>query len=388
MLVNKIMRKIINKHWLTPAVLAVFFSLSLSATAFAQHTFGEIEVTPSVSVIESYDDNISMTNTNEKSGCSTILRGGFDAKYEGKLDNGGLSAYLQRQMFSSNSNFDNNEVDITGRYSRELSKYDRYTLEDAFVHAAEPTSFSDAFGNASGRYSYDRNRFNFSYFKDITKQLTTIYRYGNEWTDYSRSNLNGSFYNSIGAGLEYAFDSATIGLLDYGLGYRDYEQGGNVVSNSLTGGLRRYLTSQMYLQGVTGLDFIKPVNGGNLTEPVFTLSLVDDVDDATQTNLTYTKEFVTSSSNSDVFDRWQFSAGITRQMMERLSGRLNAFYGEGKYDNSGREDKLTGVRLGFVYDLSRSTQGTLSYSYTKVDSTLISESYTRNSVSAGIRVKF
>jgi uncharacterized protein (PEP-CTERM system associated) len=89
-----------------------------------------------------------------------------------------------------------------------------------------------------------------------------------------------------------------------------------------------------------------------------------------------------------MFDRWQFSAGIKRQMLERLGGNLNAFYGEGQYDTDKREDKFTGASIELTYDINRSTQGVLSYNYSKTDSNVATSGYTRNYASAGIKMEF
>ncbi|MFA6385091.1 MAG: hypothetical protein WCY10_06990, partial [Candidatus Omnitrophota bacterium] len=110
------MDKTMKERWLC-AVSLVIFSLTITVPAFAgTHKIGNVEIIPHASVIEGWDDNISFVKTNEKSDYSATLRLGIDAKYEGHLEKAGLSANVQRQMFNSNTNFDNTSMDILANY--------------------------------------------------------------------------------------------------------------------------------------------------------------------------------------------------------------------------------------------------------------------------------
>ncbi|HOW43240.1 MAG TPA: outer membrane beta-barrel protein [Candidatus Omnitrophota bacterium] len=336
----------------------------------------------------SYDDNITYAQTNEKDDYITTASVGLDAAYEGKTQNLAFTARINQQFFDKYSDFDNTSEHINARYNRELNPYERFSLSDTFTHAEEPSSFEDEFGRTSGRYSYLRNRFNASYSRDFTKEFTGSLRYANEITDYSRNDMSDSYYNRFGVSGDYIFSSKTQGSISYDIAVREFDPGASATINSLGAGGRHYFTSQVYLDGKTGYDFIRSFNNRNYVKPFFQVTLTDDLDATTRASISYSKQYTTNSSTQDLFNQWQFSAGLGNQIFRRLGLGVNAFYGEGTYTVVDVRDTFQGINVGLVYDVADNIKANVSYAYSQTDSNSDTRDYEKNAVTCGLTVLF
>ena len=369
---------------------AVFFFLAalfIPASSFA-YQVGAFDLKVLGSVYETYDDNVAYTKTNKKSDYITNAKIGLSAKYEGKTEGLEFLGNVARHQYKDNNNFDNTSEDFSLSAKKEFSPYDRAILSDTFIHAEEPSSFEDEFGRTSGRYSYNRNRFNLAFSKDLTKEFTLIGRYLNDYDTYSRSGMSDSVQNRLGFEGDYSISSHTTVFGSYDYYRRDFYPGADATTNSLSAGARQYFTSQIFLDANAGLDFITSFNQKDYTKPHLTASLTDDLDDTTRLSLSYDKRFYTNSSTQDLFNYWQTSVTFTKRVFQRLGFDASGFYGKGTYPTLGIQDTLKGASAGLSYDIKQNIKGTLNYSYSKTTSSDSSRDYVRNAVSTGITIEF
>ncbi|MFA5119400.1 MAG: outer membrane beta-barrel protein [Candidatus Omnitrophota bacterium] len=346
----------------------------------------DVEVTGSVS--ESYDDNITYVKDDPKDDFITNVSVGLKTKLEDRTRSLELSGHVIQQFFKEYDSFNNTSEDFSVNFLNDLSKYAHLSLSDTFTHADEPRSFEDEFGRTTGRYSYLKNKFNAAFSKEVKKQLTLSARYGNEAYKYSRDDLSDSYLNSFGLGGDYAFSSQTIGSLSYDFSQRTFDPGESAYTNTLSTALRQYFTKQLYFDGRTGIEFIDAYNGRNYTKPLLYAALTNEFTETTRGSIAFTKQYYTNSSTQDLFNYWQVSSNVTRQLFPRLALNFSGFIGEGEYASLGITDKLKGVSAGFTYDIKKNVRGNLSYSYSTTSSNRTDREYTKNAVTVGMQMVF
>jgi hypothetical protein len=369
------------------AQVIAFIVCSIPASCFAYQA-GAFDLKVLGSLTESYDDNVALTQTNEKDDFVTNAMIGLLARYDGKTEGLEFRGHVTRHDYNDYNNYDNTSEDFSLSAKKEFSAYERAIVSDTFIHAEEPSSFEDEFGRTSGRYSYYRNRFNLAYSKDLSKEFTLIGRYLNDYDTYSRSDMSDSVQNRVGFEGDYIVSSHTTVFGAYDFYQRDFDPGSQATTNSLSAGARQYFTSQVFLDANTGVDFIKSFNNKEYTKPHLTASLTDDFDETTRLSLSYDKRYYTNSSTQDLFNYWQTSLNFNKRVFLRLGFNASGFYGKGTYASFGIEDTLKGAGAGLSYDIKDNIKGTLNYSYSKTTSNVISREYVRNVVSTGITVEF
>ena len=137
-----------------------------------------------------------------------------------------------------------------------------------------------------------------------------------------------------------------------------------------------------------GVDFIAAYNERDYERPLIQASLVNEGDENTHGDLTFVKEYQANPYTEDLFNYWQASTSLTRQVLRRLSGSISGFYGEGDYVTLNITDKLSGVTLGMIYELTKNVKGDFGYRFSHTDSTVNSRDYSKNTVSLGITGEF
>ncbi|MCK4947478.1 MAG: outer membrane beta-barrel protein [Candidatus Aureabacteria bacterium] len=340
------------------------------------------------SASETYDDNITFVNDDKKNDFITNLTLGLSAKYEGKTTTLELGGGITQQIFAANHNYNNLSENLTLNFQQEFSKYDRISINNIFTHTYEPRSFEDEFGRTSGRYGYYRNKFNFDYTRDITKQFSVTAKYANEIDYISREDMKDSYLNRAGIEADYSLSSTTILFVSYDFMNRKFVHDDDSSTNSIASGIRHYLTKQIYFDGRIGVDFIRSYNDENYTRPLISASITDELDENTRLSISFKKEDYTSSYEEDLFNHWRASVLFTRQLAERLSCSLSGFYGEGKYVLLDIKDKLLGASIACSYDFRENLKGNLKYTYSDVNSTIESRKYTKNTVTLGLSIDF
>ncbi len=364
--------------------LGIFF---LPASCFA-YKIGEVELEPSFSIRETYNDNITYVKSGPKSDFITSLDVKINAKCEERTRRLNLAANLGRDFFERHTNFDNTYEDLSLSLSQEFSKYSHVSLNDTFSHSEEPRSFEEEFGRAAGRYSIYRNRFDIDYTRELTRQFSLLARCGFETSQYTRKDLSDSLLNTAGVESGYALSSMTVVSLSYDFSRRDFDPGADASTQSAACGIRQYLNSQLFLDTKAGINFVKAYNNQRYQKPLLYAALTDDIDENTRMKVSFKKEYYTNAYSSDIFNYWELSGAFTRRLSERLSGLISSFYGQGKYITFGIKDKLCGLDMGINYDLSKNVLAGLDYAYSETESNTNSREYKKNTITAGLKVDF
>ncbi|MBU1043063.1 MAG: outer membrane beta-barrel protein [Candidatus Omnitrophica bacterium] len=334
---------------------------------------------------ETYDDNVTYAQSNLIDDFITDIGFGLNLEYLGKRQSWGISGDIVRHSFADRSDFDNTSVNMQANFVNELSKFTRLKLKNDFYYGEEPRSFEEGFGRSEGRYSFYKNKFNLSCEQDVSKQLSLAVRYFNELYDVSRQDLQDSALNGLGIESKYFFNSQFIVNSFYSFALREYDPGNNVQQHTFGGGGRYFFTNQLSVEAKTGFDIIdNNQTMYNTTEPFIDLALINELDQITNMRLGFNQRSYTNESSQDIFDKWQITSALTRQLFARLKGDITAFYGKGTYVESTIDEDLTGVKFGFIYDINPKMKGNVYYSYSEVRSDAINREYIRNAISIGI----
>lgn len=352
------------------------------------YLFEDIEIKPQVTVSQIFDDNITSANANRKKDFITDLSIGLDMKYEGKTDIFGLVGTIRQQLFARESGFNNVSQSLNCNFQKEFSKYDRVDITNNFLHAEEPGSFQDSFGRTSGRYSYCRNRFEFEYVKDLSKPLALLLRYGSEFYNVSRDDLSDSFLHHAGIEIDFIQNWNSRFLLGYDFSIREFDPGNNVSTHDITLGYQRMLNKQLTLKTNVGISFIDAFGSEDLTEPDFSVSLKNEVDETTTFDISFQKDSNSTASTQDIFDSWRVAAGFVRQLARRLSLALSTFYGKGEYNTLNIKDTFTGAKARLNYDLSENSRVFIAYAFSETDSNSKTRCYDKNTTSFGFTFQF
>lgn len=346
-----------------------------------------------IAVSETFDDNVTLANENEREDFITDAGLGVGVKYEGKNRTLELIGSVTQRLFARNSNFDNTTEDVILSFQNEFSEYDRMSLNNFFTHSNEPLFFredffEEQFGRGGGRFEYFRNRFNIDYSRDITKQLTTIVRYDNYLDAFSGVDIEDSLLNKASVEADYLFSSATTALFSYDFTNRRFEGGNDASINTVTAGIRQYITKKLYFDGRTGLNFIDTFDDGNLTKPLYFASFTYQKDTDTIARLSFEKKNDTSPYVEDIFDRWKTTASVSRQLLERLWGSFSVFYGDGEYISSNFKTRLLGANSTLRYDITKYLKGNMTYTFSESDSNIETAGYTKNTFLLGLTAEF
>ena len=371
-------------------IMAIVIALAVLVPARPAQAFhvGNVHVVVGAAAKEAYDDNITYVRDDAKRDFIMNATLSLAADYEGKTMSMSLSTYITQQLFARYSTYNNTSESLNFNLKKEFSWYDRIAMNDYFIHAEEPTSFDQAFGMASGRYGYYKNRYYFNYDRELTKQLAFAANYENDVDIFSREDLANSYLNNVGGGFNYSVTSKTILSALYGFAARSFDPGKSAFTNTGTFGARQYLTEQLYLDGKVGVDYINSFDERTYVKPLFFVSITDEMDKNMTSSLAFKKQFNANAYEQDVFDYWEFSGRFNRQILKRLGLNLTGFFGNGKYDNQNITDNLYGGYAGLAYEINEYLKATLGYSYAQTDSNTASRDYKKNTITAGITGEF
>ncbi len=360
--------------------VVMFFSVSPC------HAKTDLDIIGSAGV--AYDDNVTLAETDPEEDVVNNLRAGLGLKHIGKTHSLALEGGITQQLYSDNDDFNNLSQDLKLEANKDLTEYDRFKITESFIHAEEPTSFEDAFGRTAGRYSSYKNRLSVVREHDFSKQYSGELHYHNALNFYSRDDINDSVLHRFGGGTTYTHSSKTSFQGVYDLTYHHFLKQPDVIINSLTPGLRYYLTPQLFADFKAGVDLIDSFDDRFYARPLFSFELANQADENTELSLKFDQRHITSASRLDLFDSWRTSLRFNRKMSERTEAFLNGFYGEGEYINLDIKEVLQGVGTGITYALNRSLKATLQYSYTNSDSDDNSDDYHRNYSSLALALIF
>ncbi|MCF6158936.1 MAG: hypothetical protein E3K32_10270 [wastewater metagenome] len=347
-----------------------------------------------VSIGETYDDNITFSETDEEEDFVTDISFAVGVSYEGKRNTFGLVGNISSQIFAKNSEFNHVAEDVDLKFMHEFSEQDRINVKNSFYHSEAPLFFRDdffdeQFQRTDGRFDHYRNRLDIDYQKDISKQITGTIWYGNNINAFSGVDIAASYTNEAGIEADYLLSSLTQFSLSYDFRNIQFENDEDATINTVTAGVRQYITKKIYFDGAVGLDFIDSFEDGEeFTRPLYAASFVYEVSDRTEATVSFTKRDETNPYVSDVFHQWRTSVGFKRQLSERLKCALSAFYGDGEYVFSNFEREFLGGRATLGYDITKNLSGNFTYAYSDLNSNISTAEYEKNTVFLGLVAEF
>lgn len=369
-----------RRLWIFLLVLILFPAVTSHAKIF------DVNVNGSAST--KYNDNITFTKDNRKSDVVSDLKIGLELNQEGKTHSLDFEANIIQQIFGHYGEFNNVSENLAFKLKKELTEHDNITLKDGFSHAEEPSSFEDAFGRTSGRYSTYRNNFGVIYNRDVTEQLSVHTDYTNDLTDFSLKSSSDTTAHKVGFGADYTLDSATIFRPNYSFLRRNFDNGPSSDIHEFFTGIRRFLTSKLYLDLEPGIGWISGYDDQNYTRPRYRAALSYDLDDKTVTGISYERSYSTNAYTQDLFDNWRVAANWIAQLSSRLQATFTSFVGEGRYVNSGNKQRILGSAVGLNYELTKNSQTSVAYSFSQQDDKNGTSSYTQNLLMLALTFKF
>jgi hypothetical protein len=125
-----------RSHSLIPLLLAFLVLLGLPATSPAQTT--ERTFTPRISVDETYDDNIDLTHTNEKSDWITTVSPGFNLAVNTQHTKLNLDVSGGRSFYLDHSSRDATRLGTTLSLNQQVSSRLSVLASDTFARTEEP----------------------------------------------------------------------------------------------------------------------------------------------------------------------------------------------------------------------------------------------------------
>ncbi len=340
-------------------------------------------------VYETYDDNIFSSSEDPESDWITDIILGLGIKSERREFEMLISGNLYQQYYVNNSDQNGLYEDLSASLEKSFSQTVTISLEDTFEHYPESETFGALFGKSEEQNSeYISNYFTSELSINMTRQFAVGFSYNNTVVKNEEDIMPDSVLHEPGGYFAYSFNSANILKAGYIYGRMKYDSGNKIISHRGYGDYQRYFTRQFYSVLSGGYDYIREDATDVVSKSYMgSLSFIDDVDKNNQLDLTFLKERSVSSVDEDIFDSWEISLALKRDISERASADLSLFYGEGTYKESDITNKLAGASASLSFAVTEFISFFAEYSYTW-SSTEVPDSdessYDRNQVSAGI----
>jgi len=377
------------RNYILLGVIILLLFFASPATAVIELKYEGWEMTVESKVALQYTDNLNFAREEEKrvEKLMTTFSATMDLEYRGRRRGFGLSGVVNRWLDSDNFDVIRKAEDAKVRFRHEFSEYDIVRLSDSFHHSSFPVDFEEEFGRYTAEEDTYTNRFSIIYSRELSEHLNINANYRNTlyWASGGRS--KDSMANGVGLDLNYIYSAATSFYMSYGYTARKYEDDGTATTNSISAGLRRYITKRLYFTGRVGYSFISSADGDNSTTVVYSLLVTDEIDERTVGRLSFSRN-VRTTWEADVFRNWEVNLNIDRDLMKDLKGSLSGFYGEGEYLLTDIKDNFLGASARLNYIFGKHLRGNLGYRYSHLDSSGEDRGYTTNSVTAGITLIF
>lgn len=343
-----------------PGILLIICSILLIYTANA-YTW---EFTIDGTLSETIDDNVNATAGNQEYDFVTTLLAGLGIENEGKTYNFSLLAHIYQDIYIRETSLTTNSQDVVVMLTKNFSELTSFSVQNVFHHYPEPRTYDYAFGLTGGRNTYFSNITTCSFQTQPLRvfSLSATYVYG--LTEYQDDALIDSRYHSGGGNFGYYWSSANYTYVGYNFTYTIYSTGEQIPFHSAFIGHTHYFTRQLYANVHAGADYTISAEGSSYS-PNAMFSLIDDVDENNQINLTFTYGVAMNPYLDETFENWNISLNFTRQVLNRLSFALITFYGRGLYRESGTRNSLFGLTTNLSYEIKEDVYGSVSYNLTR-----------------------
>ncbi|HPF07090.1 MAG TPA: hypothetical protein PK293_13715 [Spirochaetota bacterium] len=335
---------------------------------------------------EMYDSNINAATEDPESDWITNLMLGAEIKSEGRSREFRLTGNAYYEYYANNKENSESYQDAGLSINKDIIDTVNFRLSDTFQHYPESKDFGTLFGRTDDDTGYISNDLSAGLSVFLTRKFFFELVYNNGIVNNDSGELEDSVSHEGGGDLGYYFNSANIVRAGYLYSRMKYDDGSVTRGDRGYAEYERFLTKQLraILQG--GYDYIDNAEGQSMNSR-WEVSLVDDLDEINQVNITYLKESTISNITNDTLNNWQISAGLKREISGRLGVNISLFYGEGTYEVSRVTEKLGGASLALAFLVSDFINFNMGYRYTWNSSEAPDtdeSSYDRNQVYVGI----
>lgn len=367
----------------TLCLLTLLFSVKAFAIATPLDS-KKVDVEILTSAGESFDDNVTYVSEGEKEDFVTSLTAGLRTSYAGQRHQGFFQLEDEQLLFARHSEFNNNAQRAKMEWNADLSKDQTLEITDDFSHAEEPRSFEEEFSRTRGRYSTSRNTLDLTWRKEWSKRFASSAGYGNQFFIFSDAIQRDALRNRVSLSADWIASSANIFSLVYQyINHQFFRSSAQSADSASTNGLglnlKHYLSRSLYADLGGGADLIHNFGNDNLLRPYAQFSLTQEPDARTRIKLLgFEWRSQTNAYQGSVFESWQVTAGINRELQKRLTGSLAAFFGSGEFRELDIRDNLYGVRSSLDYEIREDLILSLSYNLSLTDSSQSSRDYTKN----------
>ena len=313
---------------------------------------------------ETFDDNVNASADDQEYDFLTNLTAGIGVEHEGKTYTFSLLAHVYQDIYARDTSLTNNSQDITVTINKQFTELTGFSINNVFHHYPEPRTYNYAFGLTGGRNTYFNNTTTCSFQTQPLRvfHLEASYIYG--FTKYQNDELIDSRNHTASGTLGYHWSSAHFTYASYSYTYTLYDTNEKIPLHSAFLGHTMYFTRQLYANVHAGADY-SVTDAGATYGPNILLSLIDDIDENNQLNLTFAYGQSLNPYDDEVFENWNISLNFTRQVLERLHFALSAFYGQGEYRESGTRNSLLGLTTNLSYEIKENIFGSVSYNLSR-----------------------
>jgi hypothetical protein len=391
-------------------------------SAFSQTKY---EITPGISVSETYDDNIYLTNLNQISDYYTVLTPSIILEILSEKTSLDLNYAPSFVWYAQQDQNNSVRHSASLAFGQALQQYLRFDLTDSYLKSDDPIEdIDDPSGNRTTRKSYQRNIFNASlnYVFGAENALNVGYlqnRVENEEVTLDDSTIQTPFVSftywfNIKNGLEfnYAYQKANFSLDGVGIPRDDYEGhtpgiryihrfnphtsgfiGINYTDRDFDGPTEDYQVNEALLgfEHIISPELSLSLGGGyfkqiNEISPdqdgyLYNVSLVDTFERGTLTiggTGGWDEDFLEATRRGFV-KYYGANANIQYMLLQNLNGYAGGSYRHEKDQANLRRDIRRG-NIGLSWSFLRWFALTLDYVYADRDDEIEIQSYTDNRI--------
>jgi hypothetical protein len=324
---------------------------------------GEFEFTNSISLSESYNDNIYLGTVDEEEDLITSLTPGFTLSYITKKTNLRAAYNPELQFYANNS--DENDVNHNanlGFNSRLTKKLTVMVVDNlVFIPAYE------ALGREVGPRSYASDQLNnnlnstlsYRMFRYTSLRLGTSYRF----VDYEKDYLEDSYEYSYGMGIDHELTDRDILSFNYNYRRLFYDWGNDTDIQSISIGERHEFAKELILSISGGIGLIDGKDEESKSDWNAGLSITKNFRRANM-GLAYNRYFSASEGIGDTSVNQTIGLNGRRQFTKKLNGDFLLFFSTQESvigDDVDNEDY--GLTLGSSYGFTEKLKGTMVCSY-------------------------
>ena len=401
-------------------VLAAALVLPSAAVAAGNIRMGKITVLPKVAYTGEYNDNIYITEDDEKSDYINKLTLGLGALWENDADNYaklGYSLDLFKYSDYSDNDYEAHNIYAGLGYKAPGGLYAK--LDERFVSTEDPYGGDNLYKEGVAKTKRWNNTVKAALGYEFGDRFRVEASYRNFWEEYHEfaDKWQNKMDNEPGVAFYYRFMPKTSALVEYRVQVREYLEQQNAGDND-KGADSDTAQDFLYHKGFVGLhwDASAKINGDlklgigykdyENDKQWAVNGVSEDYEDATtwiaETNLAYQLFQKTrlngrlmrqvkdsTSAGSTRYTDTVFGIGARQMFTEKLTGKVDLSYTNDDYaGNDDRRDDTDQARLGVDYKIQEWLTAGVNYTYKQRESNVDDKDYTNNRIAFTVGAEF